>query len=252
MYNAEESRFGGDPLEDLQLGLVEGESFDAVTHISLRDNEETRPAGFLEHVHESTARGGAGEGEGTHSPPPAIKNVLYTDSFRAVNGTQVAGNAYTIGAKFSNLGDDSDIWAEVGLRAEDARVRCILNYRGQGGTSSIHQVYIARERLGYLPVKDAHDEGLLYGAAGKGLYDPPPQSRSNLYFSVYAQGGLTIRFPLKVEDGHPGVISVDWSAGPMRYQADRTFDALDGTCRTLEVTEIGTEDAEVYLPDERF
>lgn len=33
----------------------------------------------------------------------------------------------------------------------------------------------------------------LYGAAGKGLYDVHPRSRSPLYFSIYAQGGLTIR-----------------------------------------------------------
>lgn len=38
-----------------------------------------------------------------------------------------------------------------------------------------------------------HTKAELYGAAGKGLYDPPRLSRSPLYFSIYAQGGLTIR-----------------------------------------------------------
>lgn len=60
------------------------------------------------------------------------------------------------------------------------------------------------------------------------------------------------RFPLRVEAGDPGVFSVDWTAGETRYQADRTFDVLDGTCRRLEVTEIGTADAEIYLPQEKF
>lgn len=33
----------------------------------------------------------------------------------------------------------------------------------------------------------------LYGAAGMGLYDPPALSRSPLYFSIYSEGGLTLR-----------------------------------------------------------
>lgn len=60
------------------------------------------------------------------------------------------------------------------------------------------------------------------------------------------------RFPLKVEAGQAGVFSVDWTAGDTRYQADRVFDVLDGSCRRLEVTEIGTQDAEIYLPMEKF
>lgn len=63
---------------------------------------------------------------------------------------------------------------------------------------------------------------------------------------------IFFRFPLKVEAGQAGVFSVDWTAGDMRYQADRVFDVLDGSCRRLEVTEIGTQDAEIYLPMEKF
>lgn len=53
---------------------------------------------------------------------------------------------------------------------------------------------------------------------------------------------------MKVFTGKNGVFSVDWTAGNMRYQADRVFDVLDGSCRSLEVTEIGTEDAQTFLP----
>lgn len=60
------------------------------------------------------------------------------------------------------------------------------------------------------------------------------------------------RFPLEVKAGQGGVICVDWTVGKMRYQADRVFDALDGTVRRLEVTEIGTQDAENFLPMEKF
>lgn len=55
-----------------------------------------------------------------------------------------------------------------------------------------------------------------------------------------------------METGHGGVFSVDWTAGNLRYQADRVFDLLDGSCRRLEVTEIGTQDAEIFFPEEKF
>ena len=60
------------------------------------------------------------------------------------------------------------------------------------------------------------------------------------------------RFPLEVEAGQGGVFSVDWTEGSSRYQADRVFSALDGTVLRLEVTEIGTDDAELFLPMEKF
>lgn len=55
-----------------------------------------------------------------------------------------------------------------------------------------------------------------------------------------------------MEAGHGGVFSVDWTEGTSRYQADRVFSALDGSVLRLEVTEIGTEDAEKFLPMEKF
>lgn len=60
------------------------------------------------------------------------------------------------------------------------------------------------------------------------------------------------RFPLEVGAGQGGVFSVDWTAGSLRYQADRVFNVLDGSVFRLEVTEIGTEDAETFLPLEKF
>lgn len=44
-----------------------------------------------------------------------------------------------------------------------------------------------------LPPFLSHVQPELYGTAGKGLYDPSPLSRSPLYFSIYAEGGLTMR-----------------------------------------------------------
>ena len=34
----------------------------------------------------------------------------------------------------------------------------------------------------------------------------------------------------------------------MRYQLDRKFDSLDGSLRSLELTEIAVDDASVYPP----
>ena len=35
-------------------------------------------------------------------------------------------------------------------------------------------------------------------------------------------------------------MTVDWTAGPMRFQADRSFERPDGTLQQLAVTQIGT------------
>ncbi|CAM9465584.1 unnamed protein product [Choristocarpus tenellus] len=257
-YKVEESRLGGDPDEELQLGLVQGGSFVATTQIVLRGKEERPPMGYLQHSHKSGSGSGSQRSKGVHDLPPPVLDTLYTDSFRAVNGTQAVGNAYTLGAKRTlgkNEGDCSSpccVWAEVGMREENVRVRCIFQYVQEQDISSIHRIYVVREGLRFLPAKKASDEALLYGAAGRGLYDPPRLSQSPMYYSMYAEGGLTLRFPLKIETGKAGVISVDWIAGRVRYQADRTFSSLGGECNTLEVTEILTEDAERFPPQERM
>lgn len=75
------------------------------------------------------------------------------------------------------------------------------------------------------------------------LFLPP---MSTLYEHTYR------RFPLQVAASNAGVICVDWTARETRYQADRSFEVLDGSCSRLEVTEIGTADSEIFLPEEKF
>ena len=55
--------------------------------------------------------------------------------------------------------------------------------------------------------------------------------------------------PTVVAANGPGVISLDWIAGQMRYQVDRKFKVLDGSLASLELTEIQKKDAEVVLPN---
>ena len=82
---------------------------------------------------------------------------------------------------------------------------------------------------------------------GGPLYDPPPGSREG-YCSLYLERGLTLLFPAAIASAKRGVICADWSASAMRYQLDRKFDALDGSLRSLELTEIAVDDASVYPP----
>eukprot|EP00903_Cladosiphon_okamuranus_P022143 g20364.t1 len=280
------------------IGMVPGKKFVASTKITRRVIESADNTKIFEHE-QGPAAGGEGQGVvgyDSEACPRPVVDILFTDSFRGGNGTQVVGNAYTsadahrptaaaaaaaAGAGKGGRFDEQDVWIEVGLRAreKDVRMRCVFQYgpkvgegdegdsvakgnegvrapsasaSGSPGWMAIRRVFLVREGLDRLPLQDAAMEPELYGTAGKGLYDPSPLSRSPLYFSIYAEGGLTVRFPLEVEDGQGGVFSVDWTEGSSRYQADRVFSALDGTVLRLEVTEIGTEDAEVFLPMEKF
>eukprot|EP00752_Nemacystus_decipiens_P007403 g6621.t1 len=274
----EDSSFGS------MIGMVPGKKFVANTKITRRVIEPADDTRIFEHE-QGPAAGGEGQGAvgyDSDACPRPVVDILFTDSFRGGNGTQVVGNAYTAAdvhrsaAVAGGSADDRDVWIEIGLRAREkgVRMRCVFQYGPKGGegeegggsrekgdgkerapspsaTASgsawsmvIRRLFLVREGLDRLPPEDAAMEPELYGTAGKGLYDPSPLSRSPLYFSIYAEGGLTLRFPLEVEAGQGGVFSVDWTEGSSRYQADRVFNALDGTVLRLEVTEIGTEDAE--------
>ena len=60
---------------------------------------------------------------------------------------------------------------------------------------------------------------------------------------------MTLVCPTFVPAGeNRGCISLDWSASKMRYQIDRKFVVL-AALASLELTEIGVQDAEKYLPD---
>ncbi|CAM9432049.1 unnamed protein product [Ectocarpus sp. 12 AP-2014] len=278
-YVAEDLSAGSDPESDIgaMIGIIPGKKFVATTKITRRVIESAGDTKIFEHE-QGQATGGEGQGAVGYEPeacPQPVVETLFSDSFRGGNGTQVVGNAYTSAENLAVAGGGADgPWIEVGLRVQDVRMRCVFEYGpGAGGSvdaeggegvpapeaaaaatrsTSIRRVFVVREGLDRLPPEDADKEPELYGSAGKGLYDPPSLSRSPLYFSIYAEGGLTMRFPLQVEEGQGGVFSVDWTAGSRRYQADRVFDVLDGSLRRLEVTEIGTQDAEVFLPTEKF
>ena len=114
---------------------------------------------------------------------------------------------------------------------------------------SVRNVAIVREVLGGGEFVDGDaGDGDIDGTPGRGLYDPPLGDKSG-YISLYCEGGVTLVFPTVVAANGPGVISLDWIAGQMRYQVDRKFKVLDGSLASLELTEIQKKDAEVVLPN---
>jgi len=176
---------------------------------------------------------------------------------------------------------------EVGIRSKDnkKRIRVILDYEQKeeesGPSWELRSLKVVRE----VRVRSANeteasrtfnrmDTDLFWTQPGKGIYDLPPVSSQPEYRTLSVMGRLTVCLPLKVgvswekqlrqgatdqvpfrEGGTKvvGAISVDWTIGKMRYQADRKFDRLDGSISSLEETEILGEDADVYVPplDER-
>lgn len=103
----------------------------------------------------------------------------------------------------------------------------------------------------------------LFGIPGadNGLYDPPPvgtDDQAVRYLQMDLDGHATALFPYKMDqtatpkDTTRGgwVVSLDWMPGVLRYQVDRKVRGgveLLGL-RTLELSEVRSEDAETYRP----
>jgi len=183
-----------------------------------------------------------------HDARLALNMQLTPSSFDREKGCMTVGTAYTMSRRL-DAEAAGGLLIEVGLREKAQRVRCKFLYlpddesRGSGPAQML--------RLEKLAVVRENVVGTAAPAAsppGGGLYDPPPGDRTN-YFSLYCEDGLTLVFPTTCATDAAGFISVDWTAGAMRYQADRKFHQLDGSLASLELTEISAADAETYLPD---
>ncbi|GMH72927.1 hypothetical protein TL16_g06045 [Triparma laevis f. inornata] len=100
-----------------------------------------------------------------------------------------------------------------------------------------------------------------YGPSGAtgGLFDPPPvgsEAQAANYMQLDLEGYATVLFPHVLEqdsnkyDGNGWCISLDWTPGKMRYQADRKFlgGKLIKGLKTLELSEVVGDQAEEYRP----
>lgn len=193
-------------------------------------------------------------------PPPASELQfdmrMDYEAFRPERGNMAVGAAFTLASPSKR---ECGGWLfEMTLREESRRVRCKLLYTAEGGEGAeggsgapamtIASVAIVREVIGGGEFVDGNaDDADIDGSPGRGLYDPPAGDKRS-YMSLYSEGGITLVFPVTVESGDAGALSLDWIAGKMRYQIDRKFKKLDGSLSSLELTEIQKEDAKKFLP----
>jgi hypothetical protein len=178
------------------------------------------------------------------------------------------------------LGPFREYRVEVGIWAEDARFRVKLDYgileetedddNAPSPPLQLKTLVVCREAADKWPRSSTLAKSLFTAPAGApgGLYDPPPVGyRAEQYCQVDLDGGATALFPIIMEqvgsfgddenetdgsedDSIGWVTSLDWTAGPMRYQVDRKVHGgrrLRGL-RTLELSEVQGEDAERYRP----
>jgi len=178
--------------------------------------------------------------------------TLTPASFDRQRGCACVGNGYSFTAGAGEHGEDAGadgaLLFELGLREEGRRVRVKFAYAAAPeGDLSLERVLVARE------AESGGGGGGGGGGAeeelppGSGLYDPPPGDRTR-YCSLYCDGGITLVFPASLGRDEPGFVSVDWTAGSMRYQLDRKFARLERRVGSLELTEVRREDAAVYPP----
>jgi hypothetical protein len=83
---------------------------------------------------------------------------------------------------------------------------------------------------------------------GPGIYDP--QASGEPYVQLNFPGRLSLLFPRGISgNALRDVLTMEWQGKSMRFQVDRKLKDLSGGCKSLELTEIRPEDAEIYLPD---
>ena len=179
------------------------------------------------------------------------------------------------------VGPFSEYRVEVGIQAEGIRFRVKFDYSvivvaddddisSSSPPPPLHlkTMTVCREAANQWPRSSVLEDSLFGapGAAG-GLYDPPPigEEKAAQYCLVDLEGGATVLFPIimdqavvaDAEGGDSGsgsssgwVTSLDWTAGPMRYQVDRKVHGganLRGL-RTLELSEVQGANADQYRP----
>ncbi|CEL93669.1 unnamed protein product [Vitrella brassicaformis CCMP3155] len=226
---------------------------------------------------------GGGAGSARQGYPLPMEVVYYPHDFRAKQGNQIVGNAFTLAgfpspswvpapqsasvplAPILSSADDKInsqddiIWTEVGIKSEGRRVRGVFGFQREStppdtdaetetGTPprkvwTLRQLAVIRERLGEPPLAN---EDAFYGEWGHGLYDKPAERIGQNYFELFFNGHLTLSFPLSIGEGEAGALSLDWTPDMRRYQADRKFRTYGPSLRTFETTEILARDADIY------
>jgi len=208
---------------------------------------------------------------------PSIPFLYTSSKFRTSHGNQMVGNAFTLcsvddGDNDGTLFDSSDASfvpdaysAVLAVREESLRTRVRYIYTKSAnktlptgehgkydmslfGITLVREVYLGD--TGYkdtvsasnIPAAIDYNEGTL----GVGIYDP--QETGEDYMEVQMPGKLTLFFPrgLRVSRSKQAVLTMQWSGRIIRYQLDRKFSSLRGAITTFELTEVRSEDADVW------
>jgi hypothetical protein len=192
-------------------------------------------------------------GSGRSDLKPVAESLDF-DRFRTTTGNQVVGDTYTIGA----VNDSTDGKArryvmELGVREDAVRTRCRFEYstedngcvpQGAGYVYFLHAFTIIRECL-----KDAGPSEaalILDPQPGPGIYDPQVAG-GEPYVQLDLRGRLSVLFPLALQDTKElQVVTMEFEGKDYRWQVDRKMESIDGAVKSIELTEIRSEDAKVY------
>jgi hypothetical protein len=170
--------------------------------------------------------------------------------FTSECGNQVVANTYTL-CKI----DDNYHIIENAIRDQSMRVRCRALYAKDAKDSLKvgEDGLFAYALVGFTVIKEfmsntsqAENSLLFEEEFGKGLYDPPIEGEP--YISLQFPGRLSFLFPRGITKEGLQFLSMEWIATSYRFQIDRKFVGCDGLMKSIELTEIRIEDAEIYPP----
>jgi len=189
---------------------------------------------------------------GPLEPVVVAEHTMVPPMFRGGVGSMAADNVFSrssVQAKEGGKEGEEVFEAETWIRQGNYRTRVSFYYESKGPDEAFeaHKVVVKKERWG--KQGPTAEEPELFGSSGRGIYDTSARVSGSWELSLH--GGLSLAFPPALPRGKKGAVIVDWTAGYMRFQADRIFDLPDGTLASLEVTQIGTEDSMRFkLPEE--
>jgi hypothetical protein len=173
---------------------------------------------------------------------------------RTSSGNQFVGNTFTVCNTLEDNIKGNTYIAELGIKEGMQRVRVRYVYSHDalqstslpsesnlGYTLGLKGITIIRETLG-------EKSNLVYekSAVGEGIYDP--QIGGEPYVTICLPGKLSLLFPRVLRDKEKSVLTMEYIGERMRYQVDRIFHSLNEEIKTLELTEVRIDDAEVYPP----
>lgn len=183
---------------------------------------------------------------GPMEPVVSDEQEFAPDSFRADNGAMAVDNAFTMSVQWRGESGDDLFAADTWLRWKDMRTRVRFLYTAPPEQPfSLSRLIVIRERFG--KAGPTCEEPELFGRRGQGIYDRQCQAAGD--WELNFPGGLSLSFPPSIGRDQKATVTLDWMAGTMRFQGDRTFDRPDGSLASFAVTQIGAADSLVYVPE---